>query len=116
MPALPMNGRYVPHGAAVVHIEDRGYQFADGVCEVVPIDRGNLVDEEPHLDRLDLFARRIADQGADGSRALKMVVRGHPAQRRPAGPGLYAGDPRRPARPQFPKSSPQRPGDHPGRA
>jgi D-alanine transaminase len=31
-----VNGRYVPHGAAAVHIEDRGYQFADGVYEPCP--------------------------------------------------------------------------------
>ena len=29
-----VNGRYVPHREAAVHIEDRGYQFADGVYEV----------------------------------------------------------------------------------
>jgi D-alanine transaminase len=47
-----VNGRYLPHGRAMVHIEDRGYQFADGVYEVIPLHRGRLVDEGPHLDRL----------------------------------------------------------------
>jgi D-alanine transaminase len=47
-----VNGRYVPHAQAMVHVEDRGYQFADGVYEVVPVIDGVLVDEEPHLDRL----------------------------------------------------------------
>jgi D-alanine transaminase len=47
-----VNGRYRPHAEAAVHIEDRGYQFADGVYEVVPVDDGALVDEDPHLDRL----------------------------------------------------------------
>ena len=47
-----VNGRYVPHGEAAVHIEDRGYQFADGVYEVVTVVKGRLVDEDPHLDRL----------------------------------------------------------------
>jgi D-alanine transaminase len=47
-----VNGRYVPHDRAMVHIEDRGYQFADGVYEVVPVIDGVLIDEEPHLDRL----------------------------------------------------------------
>src|SRR5262249_18784770 len=47
-----VNGRYVPHARAQVHIEDRGYQFADGVYEVVLIYDGRLVDEDPHLDRL----------------------------------------------------------------
>jgi D-alanine transaminase len=57
-----VNGRYVPHRAAAVHIEDRGYQFADGVYEVVPVVRGILVDEGPHLDRLErsLSELRIA--------------------------------------------------------
>ncbi|MBU0723507.1 MAG: D-amino-acid transaminase [Alphaproteobacteria bacterium] len=47
-----VNGRYVPHGDAAVHVEDRGYQFADGVYEVVTVVNGRLIDEEPHLDRL----------------------------------------------------------------
>ncbi len=57
-----VNGRYLPHRDARVHVEDRGYQFADGVYEVVLAHGGRLVDEEPHLDRLDrsLAALRIA--------------------------------------------------------
>lgn len=47
-----VNGRYVPFGAAMVHIEDRGYQFADGVYEVCELRGGQLVDEQQHLDRL----------------------------------------------------------------
>tara|TARA_Y100001934_G_scaffold166068_1_gene197490 strand:- start:440 stop:1303 length:864 start_codon:yes stop_codon:yes gene_type:complete len=47
-----VNGRYVPHGDAAVHIEDRGFQFADGVYEVVPIVNSRMVDADPHLDRL----------------------------------------------------------------
>ena len=58
-----VNGRYVPHREAAVHIEDRGYQFADGVYEVVPVYNGILVDEDLHLDRLDrsLSELRIAE-------------------------------------------------------
>tara|TARA_R110002096_G_scaffold181912_8_gene359628 strand:- start:1451 stop:2317 length:867 start_codon:yes stop_codon:yes gene_type:complete len=48
-----VNGRYVPHKAAQVSVEDRGFQFADGIYEVVAIDRGHFVDEIPHLDRWD---------------------------------------------------------------
>lgn len=47
-----VNGQYVHHNHAAVHIEDRGYQFADGVYEVVPIIAGKLIDEAGHLDRL----------------------------------------------------------------
>lgn len=48
-----VNGRYVEHTDAVVHIEDRGYQFADGVYEVCEVARGYIVDMKRHLDRLD---------------------------------------------------------------
>ena len=57
-----VNGRYRPHRDAVVHIEDRGYQFADGVYEVCEVARGRLVDERRHLERLQrsLAELRIA--------------------------------------------------------
>ncbi|MBC7313356.1 MAG: D-amino-acid transaminase [Rhizobium sp.] len=48
-----VNGRYLPHRDAGVHIEDRGYQFADGVYEVCEIRHGLIVDLSRHLDRLD---------------------------------------------------------------
>ena len=48
-----VNGRYVPHRAAQVHVEDRGYQFSDGVYEVCEIRAGQLVDERRHMDRLE---------------------------------------------------------------
>jgi len=47
-----VNGRYLPHRAAAVHVEDRGYQFADGVYEVCEVREGRLVDERRHMQRL----------------------------------------------------------------
>ncbi|MGO9703214.1 MAG: D-amino-acid transaminase [Xanthobacteraceae bacterium] len=47
-----VNGRYVPMRAATVHIEDRGYQFADGVYEVCEVRGGRLIDERRHMARL----------------------------------------------------------------
>ena len=47
-----VDGRYVRHREAQVHVEDRGFQFADGVYEVTAVRHGRLVDEEPHLARL----------------------------------------------------------------
>ncbi len=47
-----VNGRYLPHRDATVHIEDRGYQFSDGVYEVCEIKAGRLVDERRHMERL----------------------------------------------------------------
>jgi D-alanine transaminase len=48
-----VNGRYLPHHEAAVHVEDRGYQFADGVYEVIAVCQGRLIDEARHLDRLE---------------------------------------------------------------
>ncbi len=48
-----VNGRYVPQSDAVVHIEDRGFQFADAVYEVWAILDGRLSDAEGHFTRLE---------------------------------------------------------------
>jgi D-alanine transaminase len=54
-----VNGRYVDHRQATVHIEDRGYQLADGIYEVVGVRDGRLIDEGPHIDRLDRSLREL---------------------------------------------------------
>jgi D-alanine transaminase len=70
-----VNGRYQPHRTAAVHIEDRGYQFADGVYEVVPVQRGRLIDEDPHLDRLEFSLGELEIAAPMERRALKLVLR-----------------------------------------
>lgn len=47
-----VNGQYVPRKHASVHIEDRGYQFSDGVYEVCEVRGGHLVDQRRHMERL----------------------------------------------------------------
>lgn len=47
-----VNGRYVPHARASVHVEDRGFQFADGVYEVWAVFDGRLADMDGHFARL----------------------------------------------------------------
>jgi D-alanine transaminase len=47
-----VNGRYLRHRDAAVHIEDRGYQFGDGVYEVCQVFDGRLIDERRHMERL----------------------------------------------------------------
>ncbi len=47
-----VNGRYLPHRDACVHVEDRGFQFADGVYEVCEVKDARLVDERRHMARL----------------------------------------------------------------
>jgi D-alanine transaminase len=70
-----VNGRYVRHALAQVHVEDRGYQFADGVYEVILIDRGRLVDEGPHLDRLDYSLSELCISWPMTRAALRSVLR-----------------------------------------
>jgi D-alanine transaminase len=47
-----VNGRYRPHRDALIHVEDRGYQFADGVYEVCEVRGAHIVDERRHMARL----------------------------------------------------------------
>ncbi len=70
-----VNGQYVPHADAAVHVEDRGYQFADGVYEVVPVFGGILVDEGAHLDRLERSLGELKIAMPMDRRALMLVAR-----------------------------------------
>jgi D-alanine transaminase len=57
-----VNGRYRPYRNAMVHCEDRGFQFSDGVYEVCEVLDGRIVDERRHMERLQrsLGALRMA--------------------------------------------------------
>jgi D-alanine transaminase len=70
-----VNGRYLPQARAMVHIEDRGYQFGDGVYEVCELSGGALIDEARHMERLQrsLSELSIAEPLALG--ALGLVAR-----------------------------------------
>jgi D-alanine transaminase len=70
-----VNGRFVRHGEAAVHIEDRGYQLADGVYEVWAVFDGKLADAEGHFARLwrSLDELRIAHPMSQA--ALLLVLR-----------------------------------------
>ncbi|MGI9250992.1 MAG: D-amino-acid transaminase [Pseudohongiellaceae bacterium] len=47
-----LNGEYLPADAAKVSVFDRGFVFADGVYEVVPVVNGCLVDKQYFVERL----------------------------------------------------------------
>jgi D-alanine transaminase len=70
-----VNGRYLPHARAAVHIEDRGLQFADAIYEVVGVVGGRFLDEEEHLDRLERSIGEIGMPMPMGRGALKLVTR-----------------------------------------
>ena len=70
-----VNGRYVPYARASVHIDDRGYQFADGVYEVCAVRDGRLVDEAPHLKRLERSLGELRIGWPIGVEQLRHVMR-----------------------------------------
>ncbi|HWM82777.1 MAG TPA: D-amino-acid transaminase [Pseudolabrys sp.] len=102
-----VNGRYCPHREAVVHIEDRGYQFADGVYEVCEVAGGRLIDAPRHLARLQrsLGELRIA---APVSFAALPVIMGETVRRNRVVDGIvYVQITRGVARRDFPFPAPQ---------
>lgn len=70
-----VNGRYLPYAQASVHIEDRGYQFADGVYEVCEVRGGKLVDERRHMERLARSLKEIRIAMPMPLNALGVVMR-----------------------------------------
>jgi D-alanine transaminase len=70
-----VDGRYVRHGEAAVHVEDRGLQFADAVYEVVGVAGGKLTDEAPHIERLERSLREIGMAMPVTPSALRAILR-----------------------------------------
>ena len=70
-----VNGRYLPMRAAKVHVEDRGYQFGDGVYEVCEVRGGRLIDERRHLDRLKRSLAELRIRLPMSPAALGIVLR-----------------------------------------
>jgi D-alanine transaminase len=70
-----VNGQYLPHAGARVHIEDRGYQFADGVYEVVHVRDGQLIDADLHFDRFDYSLRELSIARPMARASLRLVLR-----------------------------------------
>ncbi|MBX5045261.1 D-amino-acid transaminase [Rhizobium lentis] len=70
-----VNGRYVKHSDARVHIEDRGYQFSDGVYEVCEVRHGYIVDLTRHLNRLDRSLGELSIAWPMSRAALTQVIR-----------------------------------------
>ncbi len=54
-----VNGRYLAQRDAAVNVEDRGYQFGDGIYEVLHVNARRFVDEDRHLGRLERSLREV---------------------------------------------------------
>jgi D-alanine transaminase len=70
-----VNGQYLPHSEAAVHVEDRGFQFADGVYEVCEVRQGYIVDLTRHLARLDRSLSELKMASPMSREALTLVIR-----------------------------------------
>ncbi|MBI4274462.1 MAG: D-amino-acid transaminase [Rhizobiales bacterium] len=70
-----VNGRYLPRSAASVNIEDRGYQFADGIYEVCEVRGSRLVDERRHMQRLERSLNELRIRMPMSPAALRIVLR-----------------------------------------
>ncbi|MGZ6015568.1 MAG: D-amino-acid transaminase [Phenylobacterium sp.] len=75
-----VNGRFVRHGDACVHIEDRGYQLSDGVYEVWAAFGGRLADWDGHVQRLERSLGELRIDMPMSRKALELVL--HEALRR----------------------------------
>jgi len=70
-----VNGQYRRSDQAMVHIEDRGYQFSDGVYEVCEVRDGRLVDERLHMERLRRSLDELKISPPMSPTALALVMR-----------------------------------------
>ncbi|MEA2986761.1 MAG: D-alanine transaminase [Alphaproteobacteria bacterium] len=70
-----VNGRYLPFALATVHVEDRGYQFSDGVYEVCEVREGRMVDEPLHMRRLQRSLAELKIGMPMSLAALRVVLR-----------------------------------------
>lgn len=69
-----VNGRYLRYAEAGVHVEDRGFQFADSVYEVCEIQRGHLIDATRHFARLERSLSELKMARPMSDRALRQVI------------------------------------------
>ena len=69
-----VNGSYVPLHEASVHVEDRGYQFADGVYEVIALRGNRMVDAQGHFDRLWRSMGELQIDEPMTEPAMKLVI------------------------------------------
>ena len=70
-----VNGRWLPYASASVHVEDRGFQFADGVYEVWAVMDGALLDAGAHLQRLERSLGEVRMSAPLAPAALRVVLR-----------------------------------------
>ena len=69
-----VNGQYLSHAHAGVHIEDRGYQFSDGIYEVCEVRDGKIIDMGGHLDRLERSASELEMNLPNRRKTIEIII------------------------------------------
>ncbi len=69
-----VNGAYKRYEEAAVHVEDRGFQFADAIYEVIEVLDGRLVDATRHLARLARSLRELRIPAPMSDAALMLII------------------------------------------
>jgi len=87
--SIYVNGRYLPYADAAVHVEDRGFQFGDGVYEVIEVRAEKLVDATRHLARLQRSLGEIGMPMPMSAAALTLVLREAIRRNRVRDGGVY---------------------------
>lgn len=70
-----VDGAYAARNQAAISIEDRGYQFADGIYEVIWLKDGRLIDEAAHLKRLHRSLAGLSIVAPVSDKTLQHIMR-----------------------------------------
>jgi len=70
-----VDGGFLAHAGACVHIEDRGFQFGDAIYEVWSVRDGKLLDEEGHFTRLDRSLAELQISNPKSQAAYRLIIR-----------------------------------------
>lgn len=70
-----VNGAYIAHGDAYVHIDDRGYQFGDAVYEACEIRDKKIIDLDGHLTRLNRSLNEMEMSWPCSRNALEIIIK-----------------------------------------
>lgn len=70
-----INGRYTPFEQASLSWQDRGGLFADGVYEAIAFEKGHLLNEQDHFDRLTQSLKNFRIPFIPGSETLSSICR-----------------------------------------
>jgi len=70
-----LNGKWSPIASATVSVEDRGFQFGDGVYELIRTYNGKIFHIDEHIQRLYQSARQIQLAPRETAATLCQVIR-----------------------------------------